>query len=306
MVQLSLTDKKMNMKKIKFLILATAAFMVFQSCKKKEAVLGSFESLGVGSYLTLEKSNKVILDYSKISTESVSISVKEFGSAVDKVVLYVTAGGATLNKTNWKKIKEVAYTSGTTIDLVVSATEIATALGVPVLSLNPGTAYTIYNQVVTKDGKIYDAVNTVGALASNPNYRASTTWAASVVCPFVATGFPGNFVVRTDEWEDWGPGDVVTVTSATANSIALRAYPNPAYGVWISDITVNINAANGIATVANQNYGRYGATPVSVTTVGSANFVFACTGTIDLRLNHHVPGTAASSYGTYWIRLTKQ
>lgn len=292
------------MKKIKFLILATAALMVFQSCKKKEAVLGSFESLIIGSYLTLEKSNKVVLDYSKINTESVSISVKEYGSAIEKVILYVTAGGATLVKANWKKIKEVPYVSGATLDLVVTAAEIATALGTTPAALNPGTAYTIYNQVVTKDGKIYDAVNTVGALASNPNYRASTTWSASVVCPFVPTGFPGNFRVRVDEWEDWGPGDIVSVTSATATSIALRAYPNPAYGSFIADITVNINPANGIATVTNQTYGNYGPI-IAVTSVGSANFVFACTGTIDLRLNHHVPGSTASSYGSYWIRLTK-
>lgn len=294
------------MKKIKYLFIAMAAFIVFQSCKKKEAVLGSFESLGVGSYLTLQKSNKVILDYSKIASESVSITVKEYGSAVDKIVVYVTAGGVSLNKSNWKKVKEFTYTSGSELELKVTAAEIATALGVPTSSLNPGNSYTLYNQVVTKEGLVYDAVNTVGALASNPNYKASTTWSANVVCPFVATGFPGNFVVRQDDWEDWGPGDVVTVQSATANSIALRAYPNPAYGTRSGDITVNIDATNGIATVANQTYGAYGATVVATTTVGSSNFVFACTGTIDLRLNHHVPGSTASSYGTYWIRLTKQ
>lgn len=286
-------------------MLATVAFtFMLQSCQKKE-VLGNFDSLGVGSYLTLEKANKVTLDYSQINNESVSITVKEFGSAVEKVIVYVTAGGATLNKANWKKIKEYTYTSGAPLDLVIRATEIATALGTTPAALNPGTAYTMYNQVITKEGKTYDAVNTVGALASNPNYRASTTWSANVVCPFVAAGFPGNFVVREDEWQDWGPGDVVTVTSATANSIALRAYPNPAYGSFIADITVNIAAATGIATVTNQTYGNYGPN-VAATTVGTSNFVFACTGTIDLRLNHHVPGAASSSYGTYWIRLTKQ
>lgn len=286
-------------------MLATVALaLLLQSCEKKE-VLGNFDSLGVGSYLTLEKANKVTLDYSQINNESVSITVKEFGSAIDKVIVYVTAGGATLNKANWKKIKEYTYTSGTPLDLVVRATEIATALGTTPSALNPGTAYTLYNQVITKDGKTYDAVNTVGALASNPNYRASTTWSANVVCPFVAAGFPGNFVVREDEWADWGPGDVVTVTSATANSIALRAYPNPAYGSFIADMTVNIAPATGIATVTNQTYGNYGPN-VAATTVGTSNFVFACTGTIDLRLNHHVPGAPTSSYGTYWIRLTKQ
>lgn len=286
-------------------MLATVAFtLILQSCQKKE-VLGNFDSLGVGSYLTLEKANKVTLDYSQINNESVSITVKEFGSAVEKVIVYVTAGGATLNKANWKKIKEYTYTSGAPLDIVIRATEIATALGTTPSALNPGTAYTLYNEVITKEGKTYNAVNTVGALASNPNYRASTTWSANVVCPFVPAGFPGNFRVREDEWQDWGVGDVVSVTSAGTDSIALRAYPNPAYGTFIRDITVKIAPATGIATVTNQRYGNYGV-DVSATTDGTSNFVFACTGTIDLRLNHHVPGAAGSSYGRYWIRLTKQ
>ncbi|MBY0477821.1 MAG: hypothetical protein K2Q24_09265 [Chitinophagaceae bacterium] len=298
------------MKKIKFLMLATVAFtLILQSCQKKE-VLGNFDSLGVGSYLTLEKANKVTLDYSQINNESVSITVKEFGSNVDKVIVYVTAGAATLNKANWKKIKEYTYTSATPLDLVIRATEIATALGTTTSALNPGTAYTLYNEVITKDGKTYNAVNTVGALASNPNYRASTTWTANVVCPFVPAGFPGNFVVREDEWQDWGPGDFITVTSAGTDSINIRAYPNPSYGVVLRDITVKIAPATGIAKVTDQLYGDYqgafGLNRVAVTSDGTSNFVFACTGTIDLRLFHHVPGALSSNYGRYWLRLTKQ
>lgn len=295
------------MKKIKYLFIAMAALLVFQSCKKKEVVLGSFESLGIGSYLTLQKTNKVILDYSKIGTEQVSITVKEYGSPVDKITVYVTAGGVTLNKSNWKKVKDITYTSGAEVDLAIKATEIASALGVPVASLNPGTAYTLYNQVTTKEGLVYDAVNTTGALASNPNYKASTTWSATVVCPFDPTGFPGNFVVREDAWEDWGPGDIVQVVSATATSIGLRVYPNAAYG-GNDQTTVNvvIDPTNGVATVTNQYYGKYGGTPIANTTFGSSNFVFSCVGTIDLRLVHHTPGALSSSYGTYWLRLTKQ
>lgn len=292
------------MKHINIIKLTTVALLfTFHSCKKKE-VFGNFDSLGVGSYLTLEKTTKTTIDYSRIGSESVSIDVKEFGSAIAKVVVYVTQGNANLNKSAWKKIKEYQY-GGSTLTLNITASEMATALGITTAAMSPGTNYTLYNEVVTKDGVTYNAVNTVGALASNPNYRAVMTWSANVVCPFDPTGFPGNFRVREDEWQDWGAGDVVTVTAATANTISLRVYPNPAYGTAIADIVVNINPATGTATVTNQKYGRYGSTEVSVTSVGTSNFVFACTGTIDLRLNHHVPGAASSSYGTYWLRLTK-
>ncbi|MBS4065999.1 MAG: hypothetical protein KGZ74_15675 [Chitinophagaceae bacterium] len=292
------------MKQINILTITTVALLfTFQACKKRE-VFGNFDSLGVGSYLTLEKTNKTTIDYSRIGSESVSIDVKEFGSAIAKVIVYVTQGNANLNKSTWKKIKEYQY-GGSTLTLNITASEMATALGITTAAMNPGTNYTLYNEVVTKDGVTYNAVNTVGALASNPNYRAVMTWSANVVCPFDPTGFAGNFRVREDEWADWGAGDVVTVTAATANTISLRVYPNPAYGTAIADIVVNINPATGAATVSNQKYGRYGSTEVSVTSVGTSNFVFACTGTIDLRLNHHVPGATSSSYGTYWLRLTK-
>ncbi|MFZ6024172.1 MAG: hypothetical protein ACOYVG_06915 [Bacteroidota bacterium] len=282
---------------------AFALLLILNSCKKKE-VFGNFESLGVGSYLTLEKTNKTTIDYSRIGSESVSIDVKEYGSAIAKVIVYVTQGNASLDKSTWKKIKEYPY-NASTLTLNITASEMATALGISTAAMNPGSNFTLYNEVVTKGGVTYNAVNTVGALASNPNYKAVMTWSANVVCPFVPTGFAGNYRVREDEWADWGAGDVVSVTAATANTISLKVYPNPAYGTAIADIVVNINPATGQATVTNQKYGRYGSTEVSVTSVGTSNFVFACTGTIDLRLNHHVPGATSSSYGTYWLRLTK-
>lgn len=292
------------MKKINIITITTVALLfTFQACKKKE-VLGNFDSLNVGSYVTLEKTNKTTIDYSRIGSESVSIDIKEYGSPIAKVIVYVTQGNANLNKSTWKKIKEYQYGGGT-LTLNITASEMATALGITTAAMNPGSNYTLYNEVVTKDGVTYNAVNTVGALASNPNYKAVMTWAANVVCPFVSSGFAGNFRVREDEWQDWGVGDVVTVTAATSNTISLRVYPNPAYGTAIADIVVNINPATGAATVTNQKYGRYGSTEVAVTSVGTSNFVFACTGTIDLRLNHHVPGSTTSSYGSYWLRLTK-
>jgi len=301
------------MKKIQSLIIVLAVLAGLQSCEKKEAVLGDFESLGVGSYLRLDSTQKTILDYSKIATEQVTISVSQYGADIDKVVVYVTAGPATLNKTLWKKVKEVAYPSGTNLRLSVTAAEMATALGVNTSALTPGSSYSFYNQVVTKSGKTYDASNTVGALASNPNYKASAIWSANVVCPFSPTGFTGNFEVLEDTWEDFGVGDVVSVVTAGADSIRLAAYPNPLLGGTVIrnplGIVVKINPTNGVATVTDQTYGTYGGLfglqTVANTTSGTSNFVFSCVGTIDLRMIHHVPGAVASSYGTYWLRLKK-
>jgi len=302
------------MKKIHSFIFLIAVLAGLQSCQKREVVLGDFESLGVGSYLQLVSTQKIILDYSKINTETVGITVQQYGSDIDSVTVYVTAGSATLNKALWKKAKAFAYTAGSNLQITVSASDIANALGITPADLVPGSLYSMYNQVKTKDGKTYDASNTTGALSSNPNYKASSIWSANVVCPFDPTNFVGDFEVTEDTWEDFGVGDVVSVVAAGADSIQLAAYPNPLLGPSVvrnpNGIVVKINPTNGVATVTNQTYGTYGGlfglSSVAVTTSGSANFVFSCVGTIDLRMTHHAPGALATSpYGTYWLRLKK-
>jgi len=302
------------MKKIQSLIIVLAVLAGLQSCEKKEVVLGDFESLGVGSYLRLDSSQKTIFDYSNIANESVAISVSQYGADIDKVIVYATAGSPTLNKTLWKKVKEFPYPAGTNLKLTITAADLAAALGISTSALAPGSTYAMYNQVITKSGKTYDASNTTGALSSNPNYKASSIWSANVVCPFNPAGFTGQFEVTEDTWEDFGVGDVVDVVTAGADSIRLAAYPNPLLGGTVVrnplGIVVKINPTNGIATVTDQTYGTYGGLfglqSVAVTTSGTSNFVFSCVGTIDLRMTHHVPGALASSYGTYWLRLKKK
>lgn len=78
---------------------------------------------------------------------------------------------------------------------------------------------------------------------------------------------PGNYVVVTDQWEDWSPGDVIPspITATTATSMStFGIYPNMAYPganspqTW----TINVNASTGVATVTNQYYGKYSTSQV--------------------------------------------
>jgi hypothetical protein len=264
------------------------------SCKKKDAdVISAFEQLGVGAYVTLSKTNSLTLDYSAINTSQVSITVKEYGKPVDKIKIYVTAGAANRNRSTWKLVKEVPYpTAGADVDLVVRATEIATALGVPPANLNPGTSYTLYNQVITKEGASYDIVNMQADFPTLPNYNMAMTWVASVVCPFTGN-MAGNYRVIADQWQDWSPGDVVAVTDGpAANQINLsQVWPNPIYGVTVSPFVVNVNPATGAASVTSgvtiANYTCCGYT--AVTGTGSTGFVFSCTGDITLRVRLSAP-----------------
>ena len=123
------------MKKLQSYLLAVVAVLIIFSCKKKEVVSDN-KNLGIGSYLTLVKVTNLKINYADLNNTSVSITVKEYGSPVEKVKIYVTKGQTNLDKTTWKYIKEVPYNGETA--MVVKATEMAAGLGIPATGLETG------------------------------------------------------------------------------------------------------------------------------------------------------------------------
>lgn len=250
---------------------------------KKETVVSDYKALGIGSYVTLVSAGNARIDYANLANSKVSITVKEYGSPIDKIKVYVTQGTADLDRSKWKFVKEFAY-SGETL-LEVTATQIATALGIPVSGLEPGGTYTLYNQLLTKDARIFDAANTYPDFASISNYNMALTWTAVVVCPFVAP-IAGSYKVIKDDWVDWSPGDIVQVTDGPgANQVNISAvWPNPAFGSIISPLVVNVDPASGAATITSGvNWGDYGG--IASTGTGSSGYVFSCTGQITLKIH---------------------
>jgi hypothetical protein len=263
--------------------------IILSSCKKSEVQnpLADVANLGVGSYITL--ASTVNLNFSFNTPASmVSIKVDQYAGSgdVDKIVLYVVAGSNS-DPTSWKKIKTIPFTGAGTV-LSATSQEVATALGVTVASLTPGNFYTFYNQILTKDGRTFDLSNTLGALENNSNYNACFRWQAFVTCPFSAP-VAGNYRVVQDDWADWSPGNIVTVTDGPgANQINLSAvWPNPAYGDIVSPLIVNIDPATGTAkvplvTFANNYPGTATARGAGAGDV--AGYVFSCTGYITLTM----------------------
>ncbi len=292
------------MKRI-FSILTSVSFLLLIGCQKGD-IAGDFAAQAVGSYLTRVAIGNGIINYGDLANSKVDVTVKEYGTPVTKIKIFVTKGAANTNTALWKAIKEVPYSGETKLE--VTATEIATALGIPVTGLETGQTYTLYNQVHTKDGGKWDISNTGGQYYGNPNYNMLMTWNAVVVCPFVATqigaiGSTVNFVVLQDDWADWSPGHVlpVTVTSATSLTFPRMWDTSPSLPTVIT-----IAPTTGAATVARQGYGDYpwyGMFGTTHASTGTNNWVFSCQGTITLTLNHLVGTT---NYGTYLFRLRKQ
>ena len=290
---------------------------------------GFVEGLTTGSYLkgkaTFDPSTNTwtdqsllgnTLDAANLATARVGVRVRQWGnSQINTVNIYVVRNSDG-NQANWKFIKKYTIAQGDTsyFDIYVSAQEIATALN---LQLNantgnfaPGSVFTCYVEVITAEGKKYTTNNSNFTGSGANFYYPIFAFRASVVCPYVPSQMPGNYVVVQDGWDDWSVGDVLNniISATTATSLSLfNVYPNPAYGGNSPQaVLVNINPTSGVATVTDQTYGKYGGTAIAVTTQGSGNFVYSCTGTITLLLRHHVPGNPNLSYGNYQLTLKKQ
>ncbi len=306
------------MKKILSFILISTALASLVSCKKKDQdVISAFEQLGIGSYVTLSKTNNLILDFANINTTSAEIVVKEYGEPVEKIKIYVTAGAPSRNRAIWKLVKEVPYTTaGADLVLNVKATEIATALGIAPTALQTGGTYTLHNQVITKGGASYDIANMQSDFPTIGTYNMAMTWSAVVVCPFQASAWGGvgatiQARVLQDGWADYSTGDIIgsqpdnIITIATATSVRFAK-------MWLTNantqpVTINVAATTGAATVPATLYGDYvifgsAYDGVSCQTTGSSNWVFSCVNQITLSLRHF-KGTL--NHGTYIFRLQK-
>lgn len=271
------------------------------SCSKKAAF---YDELGKGAYLNLVKVNNTNLN-SLDANSTVGMVVKEYGEPVASVNLYVSPT-ATTDKTKWKLIKNFPYASGSELTLAATTTQIAAALGITQASMAPGTTYFMYNEVVTKDGRNFSSANTsFGDLEAQPGFNVAFSWRATVVCPFNDTAPFDNKVwhIVRDDWQDFSVGDAVTVKLGPgANQITLE-------GVWPTcyqhaDMVITINPTSGAATVPRYNYGGYGCGVTGTytnATTGTSNFVFACTQTIDVTMNHQSAG--GTNYGNYRLIL---
>lgn len=288
------------MRKIAFIIFtALSCSLVIPSCKKTDNnPLNDVSNLGVGAYLQFLAKTNTTFDISDLSHSVISISVKGVGSAVDHIGLFVVEGGGNLDPAAWSFIKDIPYTADSTL-VEVSAQETADALGITLADFSPGASFTFYLRAYTQDGRQFDIVNIDPSFESNSNYSMAFRLTVYIGCPFIAP-VGGNYEVIQDDWADWSPGDIVQVLDGPGpNQIDLsKVYPNPAYGDLVNHIVVDVDPANGIATVPEVQYGDYG---VLISCVGGG-FVFSCTGTIDLTLEHF---QAAGSYGQNRLVLKK-
>jgi len=291
------------MRKILSNVLMLAAGMVLLNSCEKFDVPQDVNTLGKGSYVTLEKTNNLILDFNNLAGSKASIDVKEFGAEQEKLTIYVAPGTPTQDKTKWKKIKEVLNDNNGLYSLSVSGTEIATAIAPAVIS--PGNQYTMYNVITTKDGRTFDYANTATGFSGNPNYNMALAWGAIVVCPFTGS-MAGKYIVVQDDWVDWSPGAEVDVTDGPGANQVNISKVWPGGGIIINPLVIDVKPATGEASIpTGLIWGKYSVNGSQYST-GSPNtgFVFSCTGQIIMDIR--IISSGSGDQGSFKLILRKK
>lgn len=193
------------------------------------------------------------------------------------------------------------------IDLEITGQKLIDLFG----PIQGGDKFDIGTDITLDDGTKLLAFPPVGeayasgmvTLIDNVKPGAVTSLQFLMPCPFDADAYNGNFIVVSDEWEDYAAGTVIPVTKVSATQISFK------YNVDAGSaqpIILTIDPSNNSISVAKQYYGSYGGTPVHAQSVaGAASLVNPCDVSLSVRLKHTDP-SGGTTYGTATIRLRKQ
>jgi hypothetical protein len=146
-------------------------------------------------------------------------------------------------------------------------------------------------------------INETGYVSKN-GYSDSVMLVMKRTCPLNLDNLSGTMQVVSDEWGDYSPGDLITLTKVNSSTISfLYLADNP------MPILMSINPTTYAVTVANQVYGSgYGGGSwpygnISCKSVdGASSVVDPCENTISVKLTHTV---SAGSFGSYIIVFKK-
>lgn len=280
------------MKKLSIiLVVATSLWLSFNSCKKTGGAVNPLTDVSnnaIGSYQILDSTINLTFG-SPISTANVGIITHAYagGEAVDHTILYAVKG-ASYDTTQWHMVKSIPYTSGGN-KLTLTGDDLGKAFGVDPSTFEPGSYYTIYTRTVTKTGKTYDVSNTGNnsgsGLVTGPTYHSAFSFTAYVGCAY-SSPMAGTYkVVYDDDWQDNSDGDLVQVTDAGPTSINIsQVWPGPnSGGIVVKPLVVNVNPANGEATVPAVDFATYNGNLAHA--ASGTGYVLSCTGLISLSID---------------------
>jgi len=294
-------NRKINI----FTALTLGLFIAFAGCKKDDGGIRS--SVGI-KYVPvvstkIESTGSQAIDLLNLAGFSGKFKVDIYfpgATPPDKVDIVVRKNGSNANV---KLVKKDVTTLP--ISLTVTSADIAALFGAPVAL---GDTYDFAPDLYVGVNK-YEAFPALGGAVGNgagpiayPLYSDFARFAA--ICAYDPAIYEGDFLVVSDGFGDFTPGEVVKFTKISNNSFS---FIDP-YVTSPLPIIVSINTLNNQATIAKQKIGNAFTwnltyTNPNVAVSASATSVVApCSKTITLAIAYTVD---QGSFGTYNLVLKK-
>ena len=292
-------NRKINI----FAALTLGLMIAFAGCKKDDGGIRSsvvIKSVPVVS-TKIESTGSQAIDLLNLAGFSGKFKVELYfpgATPPDKVDIVVRKNGSNANvKVVKKDVTTLPYS------LTVSAADIAALFGVAVAL---GDTYDFAPDLYVGVNK-YEAFPATGlgngpGIIAFPLYSDFARFAA--ICAYDPAIYEGDFVVVSDAFGDFTPGEIVKFTKISNSSFS---FINP-YVTSPLPIIVNINTLNNQATITKQKVGNAFVwasytNPNMAVAASSTSVVAPCSKTITLAVAYTVD---QGSFGTFNLVLKKK
>jgi len=298
----------MKLRKINTLLALSLGAFAFLGCSKDDGAIPERVSITAVPTITtnIDATGSQAINLLNLASFSGKFKVDLYfpgtppPSKVDVVVR--KWNGAAANNNNVKVFKAAVTTFPSSF--TVTAAEIATLFGVPIaLGDNYDFAPDIY--VGERKFEAFPATgNGTGAgLNGQPFFGEFVRYSA--ICAYDPNIYQGNFVVVSDAFGDFVPGEIVNITKISNTQFS---FIDP-YVTSPLPIIVTVNPLNNQLTITKQKIGNaftwnLGYTnPNMAVAASTSSFVAPCSKTIDLNITYTVD---QGSFGAYLLKLKAQ
>ena len=293
-------NRKINI----FAALTLGLMIAFAGCKKDDG--GVRKSVVIKDVpvvsTSIESTGSQAIDLLNLAGFSGKFKVSLYfpgATPPDKVDIVVRKNGSNANvKVIKKDVTTLPYS------LTVTSADIAALFGVAVAL---GDTYDFAPDLYVGVNK-YEAFPATGlgngpGIIAYPLYSDFARFAA--ICAYDPAIYEGDFVVVSDGFGDFSPGEIVKFTKISNSSFS---FINP-YVTSPLPIIVNINTLNNQATITKQKVGNAFTWQLAYTnpnmavSAGATSVVAPCSKTITLAIAYTVD---QGSFGTYTLVLKKK
>lgn len=207
------------------------------------------------------------------------------------------------SNTNVKVFKDAVTTFPSTF--TVTAAQLQALFGTPVV-LNDSYDF---GADIYVNGKKYEAFPVTGiangsGVVGMPGFSAVANFTA--ICQYDPSIYQGDFEVVSDGFEEFAPGDIITLTKVSNNQFSFYYNPPSATGPFNPAI-VTVNTLNNLISIPKTNVGTkfYTYTKPNIQTDATAalSYVSPCDEKVTLSLTYTVD---QGSFGGGWVLVLKK